>query len=527
MTIKNKTTNLKIKAITYCRVSSKEQEETGYSLDAQEKLLKEYASSENFNTVKTYRISESASGRQIRTIFNDMVEYATKHKIPTILCEKIDRLTRNLKDASIIDDWVKEDPRREVHFVKEAFILNQNTKAHENLVWDMKVAIARFYANNLSEEVKKGQKEKIAQGWLPTKPPLGYKTIGEKGHKTHIIDKNIAPHVCKLFELYATGNYSISRLEDELHKMGLRSIYRNRITRSRIHELLSDPFYYGKNRWKGIVTQGKHEPLISKDLFDKVQNILKRKIQNPHYRKHSPIFKGRIYCESCNGLVTWYEKKGHWYGHCNNHGKSKNCPNKTYIRQDRVNDQLVGYFEKIAPRNKKILDWIEQVIKKEHGKEVNEREIEIKRLNGLLKQVRIQKDKYFEAKINKEVPVEYCERKIAECIKEEEVLESALAKRSDKHDEYQQLHIIIHELAYKSNEIYEKALPDEKQLLLSQIFTNLIQDGHKIKPKFTLAAQYLQEWMPKLNKDYELLESGLDKRQRDVITPLSPTMLPG
>src|SRR3989344_5247193 len=207
--------NIGPKALISCRVSSKEQEDSGYSLDAQEKLLTQYAES-RFRVTKVYRIAESASGKQIRKIFNEMMQYANKNGISVILCEKIDRLTRNPKDAVMIDDWVKDDSKREVHFVKEGFILNQNTKAHENLVWDMKVAIARFYTNNLSEEVKKGQKEKLAQGWLPTQPPLGYKTTGEKGRKTIVVDEASAPLVRKMFELYASGNYSLGMLYSEM-----------------------------------------------------------------------------------------------------------------------------------------------------------------------------------------------------------------------------------------------------------------------------------------------------------------------
>ena len=263
----------KIKAVSFCRVSSKEQEVTGYSLDAQEKLHQEYAK-DKFIIVKVFRISESASGRQVRKTFHEMLDYATKHKIPVILCEKIDRLTRNLKDASIVDDWVKGDLKREVHFVKEAFVLNQNTQAHENLVWDMKVAIARFYTNNLSEEVKKGHKEKAAQGWLPTKPPIGYMTIGEKGHKIHVIDEKNAEIVRMMFELYATGDYSLSELLRKIDKAGLRTPYGKRLSRTRFHQCLSDPFYYGKFRWNSKLHEGSHEPLISKPLFDAVQQKL-------------------------------------------------------------------------------------------------------------------------------------------------------------------------------------------------------------------------------------------------------------
>ena len=95
----------KTKAVAYCRVSTKDQE-SGYSLDAQEHLLKDYQK-DRFSIVKTYRISESASGRQIRKTFNEMLVYVTKNKIPVILCEKIDRLTRNPKDAGTIDEWVR------------------------------------------------------------------------------------------------------------------------------------------------------------------------------------------------------------------------------------------------------------------------------------------------------------------------------------------------------------------------------------------------------------------------------------
>ena len=142
--------NSKTKTILFCRVSSREQAEEGYSLDAQMKLLEEYANKHDFEIAKIYKISESASGKQIRKSFLEMLDYATKHKASIILCEKIDRLTRNLKDAATVDDWIKDNPKREVHFIKESFVLNGNTKAHENLVWDMKVAIARFYTNNLS-----------------------------------------------------------------------------------------------------------------------------------------------------------------------------------------------------------------------------------------------------------------------------------------------------------------------------------------------------------------------------------------
>src|SRR5581483_4769515 len=108
-----------MKSLIYARVSSREQEETGYSLDSQEKLLKEYADKKGYPVAKVFRISESASGKQIRKTFNEMLQYAERYGIKIILCEKIDRLTRNLKDAATVSDWMSADPEREIHFVKE------------------------------------------------------------------------------------------------------------------------------------------------------------------------------------------------------------------------------------------------------------------------------------------------------------------------------------------------------------------------------------------------------------------------
>ena len=301
------------KCLIYARVSSKEQEDTGYSLDAQEKLLQDYAVKNDFGVKRAFRVSESASGKQIRKTFNELLSYADKNKVSIILCEKIDRLTRNLKDAASVSDWINEDSQREVHFVKESFIVNKNTRAHENLVWDMKVAIARFYTNNLSEEVKKGQKEKISQGWRPTRPIIGYKTVGEKGHKIHIIDEEKAPLVRKMFELYSTGNYSLNALVDVMNKEGMRNIEGNKIGKSIMHKFLSNPFYYGKINWNGEIYNGKQAPLISKELFNVVQTKLVRKNDNPQYKTHRPIFKAKIKCEECGGLITWEIQKGHWY----------------------------------------------------------------------------------------------------------------------------------------------------------------------------------------------------------------------
>jgi len=514
----------KTKAIIYARVSTKEQEETGYSLDSQEKLLKDYAQNKGFDTKKTIRVSESASGKQIRKTFNEMLRYATKNKIPVILCEKIDRLTRNLKDAASISDWLSDDDKREVHFVKESFVVNKNTRAHENLVWDMKVAIARFYANNLSEEVRKGQREKLAQGWLPTTPPLGYKTIGEKGHKIHVIDKEVAPLVRKMFNLYATGNYSLNALLQKMYEEGLRNRKGRRICKSRLHEYLSEPFYYGKFRWSGQIHKGQHEPLISKELFDEVQAKLTRKIGSPQYKKHLPVFKAKIECELCGGLITWEIQRGHWYGHCNHY---KGCPREKFLRQGDVEDQLFPYFDRVAPKNERVLQWLEKGLKEDQSVEIDYHTKKRDRLNAIVAKADKRIEEAYKDKIDGGMPVPLCLKVINESTEEKETAMEELEKLSKDRTLYYEAGFAIHELATSAVAIYKnvKTNTEEKRLLLSYIFSNMSLNSDEIRPNYSVAFEFLLEWMPRMNQTFEQAEIGINKGKKDAFAPLCSVLL--
>jgi site-specific DNA recombinase len=514
-----------MKCILFCRVSSKEQEETGYSLDAQEKLLKEYSDKKGFETEKIFKVSESASGKMVRKLFMEMFTYADKHNIPVICCEKIDRLTRNLKDASLVQDWIEQDKNREVHFLKESFILNGNTRAHENLVWDMKVAIARFYTNNLSEEVRKGQKEKLAQGWLPTKPPLGYKTIGEKGHKTHTPDER-APFIRKMFELYSTGNYSTPALVEVMYKEGLRNRENKKVGKSRLYDLLADPFYCGKMKWNGQVLPAKHQSIITKDLFEAVQEKLNRKFKVPRYQKHNPVFKAKMECSECGGTVTWEIQKGHWYGHCNHYRK---CTQNTWWKQEKAEELLFPMFDKVAPKSQKVLDILQKALKENHSDEIEYNTATLNELKRRLDTAQRRLEAIYEDKIDLKITPEFYNRKFQEYTQEKDGVVELLKKFNEGNTKYYEAGFAIHELAFKASEIYKspKASIEDKRLLLSKIFSNLSLEADNIRPNYTLAFEFLTKWIPRLNSTFELAEYGSNKGQKTPFGVSHPILLRG
>ena len=517
------------RCILYCRVSSKEQEEKGYSLEAQEKLLQSYAERSSFVISKTFKISESASGKQIRKTFNEMIAYVKKNKINLILCEKIDRLTRNLKDGAIISDWVNDNDKREVHFAKENFVVSRNTKAHENLVWDMKVAIARFYTNNLSEEVKKGQKAKIEAGWIPTGQKFGYKSSGEVGHKTQLPDEKIAPYVKKAFELYNTGNYTIKRLEETLHKEGLRNKQGGGVKKTTIHRFLSDPFYCGYILWNGEEHLGKQIPLISEEVFNGVQEKLKRKYKAGLKRIHEHTFKGLITCGGCGCLITWETQKAHIYGRCKGF---KPCPKaKGYIRQDKIETILDELMLVIKPKNKTVLNWINAALKEKNKNKTDYSATTRESMTNALKQIDNRLDKIYEDKIDGVISTEYYKKKYKEYTAKKKEILNEMGKLENRVANYYEIAVEIHELAFNAYERYhsEKTTFDARRTLLTRLFDVMVlnPENNELIVEYSLAFAFLAEWIPKLNATSELLDFGSIKEKTGSLEPAHPVLLEG
>jgi len=145
------------KAVLYGRVSSKEQE-LGYSIAAQQDLLRRYGSERNF-VIEEFSDAETAKTVG-RPGFNAMLAYLSKHRdCRVVLVEKTDRLYRNLKDHVTLDE-----ADLEIHFVKQNFILTKESRSSDKFMHGLNVLMAKNYIDNLSEEVKKGVRTKAGQG---------------------------------------------------------------------------------------------------------------------------------------------------------------------------------------------------------------------------------------------------------------------------------------------------------------------------------------------------------------------------
>lgn len=514
-----------MKTVIYCRVSSKEQEETGYSLPAQEKLLTEYAERKGFEVVKIFSVAESASGEKKRKIFGEMMEYLVKKNIPILLCEKVDRLTRNLKEAVITNDWIEAESNRQVHFVKQNLVIHKNAKSDEKFRWDIEIVLAKKYISNLSEEVKKGQEEKIRAGWLPTKPPLGYKTIGDKGHKIHILDEKTSPFVKRIFEMYSSGNYSMSAVLEITYTEGLRNRSGSKLVKSQIEKLLKDPFYYGAIRWnEGIFDNGKHEPIISREIFDKVQDIRTKK-KTPHYNRHQFQFRKMFQCGECNGTITAEIQKGIVYYHCTHY---KDCSQKKYTPEKELEEKLFGvfkFFENITPEE---ASAIKAKIKLNHAQEIEYKENTLNSLNERYKHLQRRLDNLYNDKLDEKISIHFWESKQAEITNEQKSIQDQISKLKTEEAKYFEIWLNILDLAHRAREIYEKRSPEERRLLLSHIFSNLVLTDKNISYVLKKPVQKLAERVQQrldAENTFEPKKSVATKRQKSSFEPLHPTML--
>jgi len=237
-------------AVIYTRVSSREQEKEGYSIPAQRKLLSEYARKVGLTVIREFTDVESAKNPG-RKEFGKMLDLlGTNSETRVVLVEKTDRLYRNRRDSIDLEELI-ENRGVEVHLVKEGQVFSKDSRSQDRFIHDIRVAVAKNYVENLRDEVKKGMREKAEQGMYPGRAPFGYRN--DSVTRSIQVDSEKAPVLVKIFDRYATGDYSLSTLRTTvLETTGVR------LCRAYLEKVLKNRFYIGYFTWGGSEYKGTH-----------------------------------------------------------------------------------------------------------------------------------------------------------------------------------------------------------------------------------------------------------------------------
>ena len=300
-----------MKAVIYLRVSTKEQAEEGYSIPAQAEACRRFIADGGWELADEYVDRGESARTADRPQLQAMLARLTDDpSIDCLVVHKLDRLARNLEDHAAVRAALRK-AGVQLHSVTETL----EDSASGKLVEGILASIAEFYSANLSQEIRKGLDQKAAQGGWPTKAPFGYRNVrrdggGRRGESVLEPDQQ-APLVVWAFERYATGELSIAALTEALADKGLRNRLGNPSGVSAIHAMLRNPVYAGVVRWKGVEQHGTHQPLVSRQLFDKVQGVLDaHSTGGERSWKHDHYLKGTLTCAECGSRLYFTLVKG-------------------------------------------------------------------------------------------------------------------------------------------------------------------------------------------------------------------------
>ncbi len=358
-------------AIIYTRVSSQDQLK-GYSLETQEKLCNEYALRNGLEVVKVFREEGESAKTTDRTELKEMIKFISLHKgkIGHLIIYKIDRLTRDGSDYFKLKTLFSAYG---VELLSASEALSDDPAG--KFMGGMLAIMAEFDNNNRKERTVGGMKEALATGNWTFKAPIGYKNSKhdrkKSGHSVISVDPESAPIVRYVFEEYAKNIYTYRELSKRANRM---SNGKFQISPQYLKKILNNPFYYGQiesAEWE-ISVAGNHEPLISKELYDKVQIIQTGgAVKNfPRNRDHADFPLRGVLC-ACGGSISGYWTTGkmgkrYAYYRC---GK-KDCEFSKHINKIIFETEFTSYLEQLTPGldNLEILEVaIKEVFKQEAG----------------------------------------------------------------------------------------------------------------------------------------------------------------
>ena len=335
------------KYIAYCRKSTDEKDRQVLSIEAQIAELNEFAKREKLHIVETLVESKTAK-EPGRLVFQQMMKLLESGKANAILSWHPDRLARNSVDGGQIIYLVDTGKIVDLKFPSFWFENTPQGKFMLNIAFGQ----SKYYVDNLSENVKRGNRQKLRNGVWPNKAPLGYKNIVE--NKSIDIDPEEAKVVRKSFEMFAEGKYSFIHIARFMAQGGIVNANGKPLKIDQIKSMLQKKFYIGTMEFNGEEFKASHATFISKQLFEKVQERTK-KLSRPRETNHDFAFSGLMRCGECGATITaeqhikYYRRTNrtvkYIYYRCTK--KIKAC-SQPYLEETKLFDQLKSQIKSSA-----------------------------------------------------------------------------------------------------------------------------------------------------------------------------------
>ena len=390
--------------VALARVSSREQEREGFSLDVQVDALRQYAERNNGEIIRLFRIAETASKHDERTTFKELMEFAKKnsHKLDGLLFYKVDRAARNLFDYVELERLESEYGLQFISVAQPT----ENTPAGR-MQRRMLASMASFYTEQQSIDVKEGIERRVESGLFPSRPPYGYRNVRIDGRSIVQVHPENAAKIRRLFELYAYHNHTLDTLGDALLSEGFEYLPSvPKIGRSKLYGILTDRSYIGEIKFRGQWYPGTHQPLIERAVWDRVQTLLCQKV----YRQHQMTYASDlIECGHCGSPITGERKtkqtksgeRHYVYYRCTQYHKGDHP--RTRLTENDLDSQMLAIFDSLRVDDDEFCDLFREQLRQATNWDERSSAARAKELQNELVQVRDQQNRLLNLRMLEEI----------------------------------------------------------------------------------------------------------------------------
>ncbi len=514
-----------MKYAVYVRVSTEEQAQHGFSIVAQKEKNSAFVVSQDGKIYKIY-VDDGYSGKNIkRPALQDLLRDAEQKKFDIVLIYKLDRLSRRLSDlVSLGEKFDKLGIG--IKSVTEPF---DTTTPAGKLMFNMLGSFAQFERELIGERTKLGIMRRIKNGEWSTTRPFGYDL--EEGKL--IINEVEAELVKRCYQLFLEHNLGVELIHRRLNKEDLVSRRKGKWSKNSVWTMLTNPVYAGYIRWDGEVIKGKHKAIISKSLFDAVQERLKEKDRYTSWVGVSPnLFIGLIFCKKCGkqfisskpgngtkkGTYRYYACKGRKRGKCI----------QDYIRADVLEEVIFNKLKEIANNKAVINDYLKKTAEENniHLQRLRKEKLRISQRLTKLTQTKDKKIKWMFSHLpNKKVATEMS-NEVDRLLEEIDALKERLAEIEAK---MQQINLDDANTQITANflqnfvEVFSKLELGERKLLIQAIVKRIeVHNKNKIALKLTLPV-FSEKDNPQNLTSETTLNPGSIKNERGPRTSVAPS----
>ena len=474
-------------AVSYARVSSDAQERDGFSIPAQRKSIRQYAKDKGIKIARAFEASESAR-KPGRKVFGGMVDYIQDNSnARVIIVERTDRLTRNFTDGAIIEKLVNDLGLR-VFSVTEGEIMKPNSSSSDKLMNRFHTLVAESDSNKISDNARKGMKEKASQGIWATYAPVGYRNFTKpNGKKIIVVDEDHAPLIRRIYECYASGNYTLQSLAKKMRAEGFVVRNGGSVSKSIVDKILKDPIYMGWYFWKGEEdpVKGAHEPIVSEEIWNLAQDVLAgKKVSRCHHVKHNYALNGLLTCADCGSVLAGTISKGRYthYYCLNSKGTCGEAGKRRYIDEEKIEKLITDIVSRLHFDNKDF-ELMKESWRLGNLENVQEIKEDLHRLRKQRNHLQKRLDDAVEYMMDGKLNEEAYDRKSLQWRKDLEACEKAIEQKQKEQeacmDEFEKVSILARKacsLFSKQDAFGKRKLLD---LLLSRCLIRIVKNGKK------------------------------------------------